>query len=580
MTEGFRLSFWTQPVLSIDPPPHLLMKEQVTARLWTFIPKWLETGVVREIKAKIPLWFSRLFTRAKKNGKLRPVIDLSELNRMLKIPTFRMETVSVISKAVSGILWACSIDIEDAYFHVPINWDFHKFLAFRLRGRTFVFQFLPFGLSPAPWAFSRVIKPIKRKLHSLLISIFSFLDDFIIFEKSPTALLEASKTALDLLQSLGFKINWTKSNLIPSQMVEFLGVMWDLKSSTLSVPQDKRLGIISRCLAFLLKDTASRRELESLTGVLNFAASYIDLGRLHLIPIMLWVNLNTLTRTRDAQVQLDSGFKEHLKIWTSQSFLNLPVPMHPARPTLSLMTDASLEGWCGILLPQKTMGKWNPTVQLLSMNWKELKAVHLALLEFRVRLEGKAVQLLSDNSTTVACIKHQGSVKHKHLHSLTSEILLFCRRWHISLHPVHLRGVLNVLADQGSRLHPIATEWSLDQTTFAWLESLVPPLQIDLFATRENTQLPLFISPCPDHLAVGFDAFSMSWNHWTSIYLMPPLNCLDQVVSCLMEYRGTGVLVAPFWPSKGWFPLLRLRCQRGCLPLPKSHTLSRHHGVW
>ena len=188
MTEGFRLDFGTEPVLSLEPPPHVLMKEEVTARLMTFIPKWLATGVVREIKIKIPLWFSRLFTTPKKNGKLRPVIDLSELNRLLKIPTFRMETVSIISKAISGILWACSVDIEDAYFHVPMDWDFHKYLAFRLRGRTFVFQYLPFGLSPAPWAFSRVIKPIKRHLHSLLITIFSFLNDFIIFASSPTAL--------------------------------------------------------------------------------------------------------------------------------------------------------------------------------------------------------------------------------------------------------------------------------------------------------------------------------------------------------------------------------------------------------
>ena len=312
MTEGFRLDFWKEPVLSLEPPPHLIMKEEVTARLMTFIPKWLETGVVREVKTKIPLWFSRLFTRPKKNGMLRPVIDLSELNRLLKIPTFRMETVAVISKAISGILWACSVDIEDAYFHVPMNWDFHKYLAFRLRGRTFVFQFLPFGLSPAPWAFSRIIKPIKRQLHSLLISIFSFLDDFIIFATSPTALQEASRVVLNRLQSLGFKINWKKSNLTPSQEVEFLGVMWNLRTSVLSVPLDKQVKIIQKCQEFQRKDSASRREMESLTGVLNFAASYIDLGRLHLIPIMIWVNLYILTRSRDSQVPLDNDFKNLL----------------------------------------------------------------------------------------------------------------------------------------------------------------------------------------------------------------------------------------------------------------------------
>ena len=217
MTEGFRLKFKKLPELRLDPHPSLTMSEAVTQRLETFVPGWLEREVIREIKERIPLHFSRLFTREKKNGKLRPVIDLSVLNLLLVVPTFRMETVEVISKNIMEVLWACSVDIEDAYFHVPMHWEFHKFLAFRLRGKTYVFQFLPFGLSPAPWAFSRVIKPIKRHLHTLLISIFSFLDDFLIFSTTPEKLQEVTKTVVEILQNLGFKINWEKSNINPSQ---------------------------------------------------------------------------------------------------------------------------------------------------------------------------------------------------------------------------------------------------------------------------------------------------------------------------------------------------------------------------
>ena len=109
--------------------------------------------------------------RLKKNGKKRPIIDLSVLNLHLDFPSFKMETVAVIAKAISTGLWACSIDIQDAYFHVPMNWEFHKFLAFKIENRIFVFQFLPFGLSPAPWVFTRIIKPIKSRLHTLMILI-------------------------------------------------------------------------------------------------------------------------------------------------------------------------------------------------------------------------------------------------------------------------------------------------------------------------------------------------------------------------------------------------------------------------
>ena len=136
MTEGFRLKFKNLPELHLDPPPGLIMTEAVTLRLETFVPSWLVRGVIREIKQRIPLHFSRLFTKAKKNGKLRPVIDLSTLNLLLVVPTFRMETVEVISKNITEVLWTCSVDIKNAYFHVPMHWEYHTYLAFRLRRKT------------------------------------------------------------------------------------------------------------------------------------------------------------------------------------------------------------------------------------------------------------------------------------------------------------------------------------------------------------------------------------------------------------------------------------------------------------
>ena len=173
MTQGLRLYFSEKPVLRLVPPTSYHISEKTILALEEdFLPKWEERKIVREILSPMPLHFSIMFMRPKKNGKLRPIIDLKALNDMLILEKFKMETVEVISQTVQGILWGCSIDIEDAYFHVPINWEFHKYLAFKIRNRTFVFQFLPFGLSPAPWAFTRVIRPVKARLHSLLIMIF------------------------------------------------------------------------------------------------------------------------------------------------------------------------------------------------------------------------------------------------------------------------------------------------------------------------------------------------------------------------------------------------------------------------
>ena len=58
-------------------------------------------------------------------------------------------------------------------------------LGVKVRNREVVIQLLPFGLSPAPWAFARVIDQIKYRLHSLFITNYSYIDDFILLAKFP-----------------------------------------------------------------------------------------------------------------------------------------------------------------------------------------------------------------------------------------------------------------------------------------------------------------------------------------------------------------------------------------------------------
>ena len=158
--------------------------------------------------------------------------------------------------------------------------------------------------------------------------------------------------------------------------------------------------------------------------------------------------------------------------------------------------------------------------------------------------------------------------------ALTQDILEFCQVSSISLVPRHLSGELNTLADRQSRLGPVGAEWSLDDTTFQWLSLLAGPFQVDLFATRENTRLPTFVSPFPDPLALGVDAFSLCWNDWETIYLFPPVKALHKVVPLLTQFRGQGVLVAPLYAPSGWFPTLLSRALDP-IPLPDTLVLSQ-----
>ena len=75
-----------------------------------------------------------------------------------------MDTLEDIRSLLRPGDWAVSIDLKDAYFHVPIHPEARKFLRFGWRGRLFQYCVLPFGLCTAPWIFTKLTRRLAAKL--------------------------------------------------------------------------------------------------------------------------------------------------------------------------------------------------------------------------------------------------------------------------------------------------------------------------------------------------------------------------------------------------------------------------------
>ncbi|CAL4088269.1 unnamed protein product, partial [Meganyctiphanes norvegica] len=161
-----------------------------------------------------------------KGGSLRLIIDLSRLNKFLVVHTFRMESVWTIAPGLIGALWGYTVDLEDAYFNVPIAEVFQAYFAFVVDGVTYIFLRLPFGLSVAPWAFHRVMRPIKGFCHRQGLRLHSYLDDFFLIQRTRQLLLEDSNYLLEVFRCLGVAVNHRKSHLSPSRSLEYLGVVF------------------------------------------------------------------------------------------------------------------------------------------------------------------------------------------------------------------------------------------------------------------------------------------------------------------------------------------------------------------
>ena len=144
-----------------------------------------------------------------------------------------------------------------------------------------------------------------------------------------------------------------------------------------------------------------------------------------------------------------------------------------------------------------------------------------------------------------------------HMYLLTREVLIIARDAQIILLAKHIPGERNALADLLSRMDKILhTEWTLLHSMLEALCISWDTPNLDLFATRLNNRLPVFVSPMADPLAVDVDAMSMSWRGMHA-YAFPPFVLLGRVLEKVFkDHLCEMILVAPKWPNHSWYVIL------------------------
>jgi hypothetical protein len=184
-------------------------------------------------------------------------------------------------------------------------------------------------------------------------------------------------------------------------------------------------------------------------------------------------------------------------------------------------------------------------------------AVKEALSFWQDQLLTQVVKVELDNKTAVPLINKQGTVRSRLLHSLAVDLLTWCQTRRIQLRAVYLPGWKNVLADKLSRPNQVlTTEWSLRESVVKWLFQTWGQPHLDLFASRENSKLPIYVSPVRDPQAYAVDALSLDWRGMYA-YAFPPTAMMIRVAQKLQTTSQCQILlVAPYWPQRPWFPTI------------------------
>ena len=161
-----------------------------------------------------------------------------------------------------------------------------------------------------------------------------------------------------------------------------------------------------------------------------------------------------------------------------------------------------------------------------------------------------------DNTTAVANINNLGSTKSPLLNGLSRSIWDWCIMHNIHISAESVPGSCNVIADNFSREDSARLEWSLNNSIFNKLIDLVFKPDIDLFASRLNKKLPMFVSWYPEPGCYAVNAFNISWSNF-KCYAFPPFCLLPRVLAKVQaDSVDKFLLIAPIWPTQNWYLLL------------------------
>ncbi len=167
----------------------------------------------------------------------------------------------------------------------------------------------------------------------------------------------------------------------------------------------------------------------------------------------------------------------------------------------------------------------------------------------------------------------------KCMSQLARHLLLWSRKHLRSLRAIHIPGLLNRTADELSRA-ALPGEWRLHPQTVQLIWRRFGLAQVDLFASLETSHCQLFYSLTEGTL--GTDALAHSWPRGLRKYAFPPVSLLAQTLCKVREEEEQVLLVAPYWPTRTWFPelMLLVTAPPWQIPLRKDLLTQRRGTLW
>jgi hypothetical protein len=352
------------------------------------------------------------------------------------------------------------LDVKAAYKLVPVRAEDWPLLGFMWRRMYYYERTLPFGLK----ASCRHWEVYATALHHFFETevrvggVVHYVDDFLLVEQLIQLAQQQLTDARALCARLGIPLSEDKTEGPVTRLV-FLGILLDTIAMTASLSALKLAEIAQLLHIWQGKTSADVRELQSLTGVLNWACKVVRPGRSYLRRI---IDHTTSLADHHTQhpiprtVQLDiEWWADFMPEWNGVSLL-YELEWRNA-PDINIETDACTTGYGARFGRHWIAGVWTPdqlkaaqTPKGISMPYLELLALTLGVATWAHLWTRLMITFVSDCMPVVHAIGGRSS-KSKRMMELIRSLHLIAARHGFDFRCTHLAGVLNISADALSR---------------------------------------------------------------------------------------------------------------------------------
>ena len=398
-------------------------------------------------------------------GKWRLIVDLSRpegasvndgiSSHLCSMTYMRVDDVAdAILKIGQGAEMA-KIDIQSAYRIVPVHPGDRWLLGMMWQGKLYVDMALPFGLRSAPKIFSVIADGLEWILRANGAPYtWHYLDDFITIGAPNSGECAFNRSLMShMCRRLGVPLAQDKCEG-PTTCLTFLGIEVDSVALELRLPERKLAELWAVLAEWRSGTSRTKKDLDSLAGKLQHAATVVRPGRTFLRRIY---NILATTKKPHHHIPIRSGLKSDLAWWhtflESWNGTSMLLPSKKASPDTRVVSDASGSWGCGAYWGDKWFQlQWEPSMAVgnLSIALKELVPIIMAATAWGRYWRGLVVQCCSDNKATVAVLNTRTSKDNDIMHLLRC-LFFFEAYWEFCLVAAYIPGPANGLADDLSR---------------------------------------------------------------------------------------------------------------------------------